>query len=291
MTAKKESASVEVVAPAATSKSKLLSAFADRYELDAVTVPDMLRKTAFPDAKSNAELMAMLTVANAYQLNPFVREIYAFVKDGRVMPVVSIDGWLRVINEHPQYDGMELNYAPDMVKVGNSKPCPEWIECVIYRKDRTRPTAVREYFEECYRSTPPWNQTPKRMLRHRAIIQAGRVAFGLSFIDPEDEVRIKAGVDIIDGVLAPDEERPGGNAAMARELLGATPTPSEPSEAPTGAAVAADEPSEDQSSDEDEELAALDAISVQPGAEEALEGEVVAEDEDGAEEGEQGTLA
>ena len=49
------------------------------------------------------------------------------------MPIVSIDGWLRIINENAQFDGME---SVDNVEGGP----PTTITCRMYRKDRARPT-------------------------------------------------------------------------------------------------------------------------------------------------------
>jgi hypothetical protein len=68
---------------------------------------------------------------------------------------------------------------------------PEWIECVIYRKDRSHPTKVREYMVECKRSTGPWQSHPRRMLRNKVIAQGGRVAFGfVGIYDPDEAERI-----------------------------------------------------------------------------------------------------
>ena len=60
---------------------------------------------------------------------------------------------------------------------------------VVYRKDRTHATKVTEYFAECFRPTEPWRQFPRRMLRHKAVKEAVRVAFGISGITDEDEAR------------------------------------------------------------------------------------------------------
>lgn len=215
-----------------TAKPSLLTTFGQRYNIEPSKVLVTLQKTAFPDAKSAEEFMSLLVVANEYGLNPFIRQIYAFSQNGKVVPVVSIDGWLHVINNHPQFDGMEFRYSDKRIKIGNSKPCPEWVEVTIYRKDRAHPTTVREEFDECYRNTAPWNTTPKRMLRHRAIIQAGRVAFGLSFVDPEDVARIASYDDPV--VAAPAESK---NAARIIAAAEAAQESSDASNAPETASV------------------------------------------------------
>lgn len=164
----------------------LVSKFADKYSVDPNKLMTTLKQTAFKQPKegaevSDAQMMALLVVADQYSLNPFTKEIYAFPdKFGGIVPVVSVDGWLRIINSHPAFDGMEF---VDEVHDGKLQS----ITCQIYRKDRSRPISVTEYMDECKRGTDPWNKWPARMLRHKAVIQAGRYAFGFAGIHDQDE--------------------------------------------------------------------------------------------------------
>ena len=59
--------------------------------------------------------------------------------------------------------------------------------CIIYRKDRSRPVKVTEFMDECKRGTGPWQSHPRRMLRHKAMIQCARLAFGYAGIYDQDE--------------------------------------------------------------------------------------------------------
>lgn len=149
-----------------------------------------LKQTAFKGDASDAQFTALMVVANQYGLNPWTREIYAFPdKQNGIVPVVGVDGWSRIINEHPQFDGLEFEMPED------GSECT----CVIYRKDRTHPIKVTEYKDECYRKpfqsksgyevTGPWQSHPKRMLRHKAMIQCARLAFGYTGIFDEDEAQ------------------------------------------------------------------------------------------------------
>jgi phage recombination protein Bet len=143
-----------------------------------------LKATAFRGDVSVEQMMALLVVAEQYHLNPFTKEIYAF-PDPRngIVPIVGVDGWLRMVNENANFDGMEFVDGPQ-----NDKGVPEWIECKIFRKDRQHAIAAREYFAECYRDKgPAWQSHPRRMLRHKALIQAARMAFGFVGIYEEDE--------------------------------------------------------------------------------------------------------
>lgn len=149
----------------------------------------VLARTIMPSANVQPEqITAFLMVAKEYKLNPITKEIYAFPgKGGGVQPIVSIDGWLKIINSHPQFDGMEFADTLD----GNGQLAA--VTCRIYRKDRKHPVEVTEYMAECKRGTDPWKQWPGRMLRHKATIQAARYAFGLSgIVDPDEAERIES---------------------------------------------------------------------------------------------------
>jgi hypothetical protein len=67
----------------------------------------------------------------------------------------------------------------------------EGCTCTIYRKDRAHPIRITEYMSECKRNVGPWQSHPKRMLRHKAMIQCARLAFGLvGAFDPDEAERI-----------------------------------------------------------------------------------------------------
>jgi hypothetical protein len=185
-------ASTETRAP----KAGLLRRIAARYGIDQDKMLETLKATAFrqrgkdnkpPPEITGEQMVALLTVAERYGLDPFVKQIYAFPNQaGGIEPIVPIDGWLKLINEHPQMLSLALTYGP--AEAGEP---PSWIECAIKRKDRPDPIVIREYMAECYRDTGPWKSHPARMLRHKAIIQCGRVAFALTGIyDPDEAERI-----------------------------------------------------------------------------------------------------
>ena len=138
---------------------------------------DTLKSTAFKGQVSDAQMTALLLVAGQYGLNPFTREIYAFPdRNSGIVPVVGVDGWSRIINQHPQFDGMDFEQ--------DAESCT----CIIYRKDRSHPIKVTEWMEECARKgVGPWQSHPKRMLRHKAMIQCARLAFGYTGIYDQDE--------------------------------------------------------------------------------------------------------
>lgn len=136
-----------------------------------------LKATVFKGNVSDAQMTALLIVANQYALNPWTKEIYAFPdKNNGIVPVVGVDGWSRIINGNPEFDGMDFEQ--------DDESCT----CKIYRKDRKHPVSVTEYMSECRRpNVGPWQSHPKRMLRHKAMIQCARLAFGFAGIYDQDE--------------------------------------------------------------------------------------------------------
>ena len=156
---------------------------AGKYGIDPEKMLTTLKATAFRGDVSTEQMMALLVVAEHHNLNPWTKEIYAFPdRNNGIVPVVGVDGWSRIINSNPQFDGMEFQDGP-----ANAKQVPEWIECTIHRKDRAHPVKVREYFDEVFRDVGPWKTHPRRMLRHKAMIQCARLAFGFGGIYDQDE--------------------------------------------------------------------------------------------------------
>lgn len=149
---------------------------------DGADLIETLKATAFrtkPDGPKvgDAQMTALLVIANQYGLNPWTKEIYAFPdKNNGIVPVVGVDGWARIINNHPAFDGMEFEQ--------DDAGCT----CIMFRKDRSHPVKIREYMVECNRpGVGPWQSHPWRMLRHKAMIQCARIAFGFGGIYDQDE--------------------------------------------------------------------------------------------------------
>lgn len=214
-----------VIEPAAVAPRpqapSLLAKIAARYSVDPSKMLSTLKQTAFKLREgevSNEQMMALLIVADQYRLNPFTREIYAFPdKNNGVVPVVGVDGWARIINEHPQFDGVEFVDGP-----AGKDGLPEWIEAIIYRKDREHATRAREYMVECKRGTQPWQSHPRRMLRHKAMIQCARIAFSFVGIYDEDEAQRIAEAQVIN---APSNDAVEALNAGIKQTIEHAPSP------------------------------------------------------------------
>jgi phage recombination protein Bet len=171
--------------PAARS---VITDMAQRFGMERTAFEATIKKTILPANTdvSNEQLVAFLVVAKEYNLSPFTKEIYAFPsRGGGIQPIVSIDGWLKIINSHPQFNGME--YEDDHTPEGKLLS----VTCRIFRKDRDHAIEVTEYMDECRRDTDTWKRWPARMLRHKATIQCARYAFGFSgIVDPDEAERL-----------------------------------------------------------------------------------------------------
>jgi len=188
--------------PTPIQPKSILLTMSDRYGMEPAAFEATVRATCMrPDKEgrvpSREEFAAFLLVAKEYNLNPITKEIYAFpAKGGGIVPIVSIDGWVNLVNSHGQCDGFDFEMEHD----GNNNLVS--CTCRIYRKDRTHPVVVTEYLSECIRGTDPWKMK-HRMLRHKAMIQAARYAFGFSGVYDEDEGRAIAEARDITPVRVP----------------------------------------------------------------------------------------
>jgi hypothetical protein len=111
--------------PTSTALATLSSKLADRFGMSGgdAEVVEILRNTAFKnkDGVSDAQVAALMVVANEYGLNPFTKEIYAYPDQYKgIVPVVGVDGWIRIINEHPQFDGLEFDFDPSSSPAGST---------------------------------------------------------------------------------------------------------------------------------------------------------------------------
>ena len=136
---------------------------------------DEVELKAWVDLQIDVPAKTILTVLRMMQslhLDPLLEEIgLAQYEDGQWHVFITIEGCAKLLNQHPQFNGLLFNQANTLIE-----GVPEWIECSIYRKDREVPTTVREYYIEVKGETAIWQKMPRRILRHRALQQCVRLA-------------------------------------------------------------------------------------------------------------------
>ena len=187
----------------------LTKVMAAKFDMEPAPFIKALKETAVPPNISDGQFAAFLIVAKEHDLNPLTREIFAFPSQGGIRPIVSIDGWMKLVNRHPNYNGMKT--TDNLDKDGNLIS----ITVQMFRKDRDHSIEVTEYMKECMRNNQVWKQWPARMLRHKAMIQAARIAFSFSGIEDQDE--FERG-DHAENVVVIDQEVKGAEA-MKQKLI------------------------------------------------------------------------
>jgi phage recombination protein Bet len=172
----------------------LIARLAGRFGVEPNRLLKCLTTQVFKQADgrqpSNEELMVLLLVCENFGLNPFNREIFAFRgKGGEIVPVVSLDGWAKIVRSQKDFNGVTFAFSNNTVKVpGCAQELPEFVECAMRLKGVDEPIVIQEFMVECFNDkSPVWRKWPRRMLRTRAFIQCARLAFSLTGLYDEGE--------------------------------------------------------------------------------------------------------
>jgi phage recombination protein Bet len=128
-----------------------------------------LRNTVAPGL-TDPEFMLFAEMCRATGLNPATKEIWAIKAGGRLQLMTGINGFLKIANSHPQFDGMEVTYEWDDKQLVSAT-------AKVYRKDRRFPSIATAYMAEYGKKTPIWAQMPSIMLSKCAKSLAIREAF------------------------------------------------------------------------------------------------------------------
>lgn len=146
----------------------------------------------------------LLTCKNLH-LNPLLKQIYGFESKGKVVTVISIEGWNEIANRHAQFDGFDyefpapqerqLTYNKTTYDGGYRKVTPvtvtrkvsEYIICRVYRKDRSHPISVTTFYDEASTGSEPWVTMPMQMLQNRALVNAIKKAFNVNAYAEDDK--------------------------------------------------------------------------------------------------------
>ena len=114
-------------------------------------------------------------ITQHYQIDPLLGDITIHYQNGRWVPHITMDGWMKIINQHPAFCGIDFQEAQELID-----GVPQWISCTIYRQDRVIPITVREYYLELKQESSLWLEIPRRLLRFRSMQQCARLALGIS---------------------------------------------------------------------------------------------------------------
>lgn len=154
-----------------------LAVIQDKYDDKEVikTIADTVCKGATP-----AQLRMFIEVCRSTGLSPWLKEIFYVPEKGLIM--AARDGYLRVANESPNFDGIETRVERD------AKNVPVKAVCTVWRKDRNHPTICEAYYSEYKKGTPVWTQYPSAMISKVAEVLALKRSFAINGCVTEEEI-------------------------------------------------------------------------------------------------------
>lgn len=171
--------------------AKVTDRLAEKFGLEPTFLREVVKSTISIAKKSgpvtDVELVGFMVACDQYGLNPFVNHIYAFVgRDGKVHPLVGVDGWLDIMHRQKTFGGIRFEFDfPN----GDKSKVPISCTAIMNRTDLPEPIVIEEFLSECKRSTNPWTQMPRRMIRNASIKQSVRIGFGLASIYDTDDAK------------------------------------------------------------------------------------------------------
>ena len=128
---------------------------------------------------NDSQFRMFVEVCRATGLNPLLKEIW-FVPGVGVM--AGRDGYLRVANEHPQFDGMETKVERD------NNGIPIKATCSVWRKDRAHPITCEAFYNEYKKSSSVWQTYKSAMIAKVAEVLALKRSFSINGVVSEEEI-------------------------------------------------------------------------------------------------------
>lgn len=200
------------------------------------------------DAKNVSQMDVFTFLVNCKQLNlnPLAKQIYGFVSKGKVVNIISIEGFTEIANRNPNYDGVDFELGPLVEKeltyskndyfngqrttklVTVKRKVADWIKCIIYRKDRNHPVSVTTFFDESNTGTEPWATKPMQMLQNRAFANSVKKAFSINgYLEKEEFMDdVPYPVFVESGNVPPAPVLPCKPDAVEAEFVESTEPPS-----------------------------------------------------------------
>jgi phage recombination protein Bet len=164
---------------------------------------NVIKNTLAKDA-NEGEFEMFMHLAKTYQLDPFQKEIFFWKYKGDTTIMTSRDGYLKIANRHPEYDGMDSGviYPGDKFKkekdgvkhqlnVENMNKKPIAGYAVVYRNDRKQPTIVVVPFSDYQKGSKVWKNYPTAMIQKVAESMALKRAFSVSGLVSKEEMDIE----------------------------------------------------------------------------------------------------
>lgn len=161
---------------------------------------ETLKNTVARDANEH-EFKMFISLARRYGLDPFNKEIFFFKVNGKPQIITSRDGYLKIADRHPEYDGLVSDVVKENDKFrrridgidheyGTQRGDIIGAYALVYRKDRKYPVYVFAPFNEYDANTRVWRQYPSAMILKCAESMALKRAFTVSGLVSREEMKI-----------------------------------------------------------------------------------------------------
>lgn len=160
------------------------------------------------------EFETFMYLCEQYGLDPIKKEIW-FIKYGSATPIIqtSRDGYLKIANTHPQFDGLEsdvvyqgdtllkrqngsilISYADEHMKFEKGKLRGAF--CNVFRKDRSIAVSIFVSIQDYAKDgSTIWKQYPNAMILKVAESMALKRAFAISGLVTKEEIEDDGEVD------------------------------------------------------------------------------------------------
>lgn len=174
-------------------------------ETNQINFDTNLVRALIPEANEN-DLKLFMYLCREYNLDPLKKEIYLIRCGGKYVPITSRDGYLKIANLNPFFDGIESDvvYQGDkLIKRENGSLGIEYGDahlifdksklsgafCSVFRKDRAKATTIFVSIKDYYKKNAPiWEQYTNAMILKVAEAMALKRAFAISGLVTKEEI-------------------------------------------------------------------------------------------------------
>lgn len=143
--------------------------------IDEPTMLERIEKARWTSEVAKVDRPILAALAVQYGLDPIMGELIIYENK----PYVTFNGWLRKIQEHPQFAGIEDRPMTKEERDAYGFTAPTCWIAKIHRHDWKVPAVGTGTADAAnpYRNNPVERKFPQAFARKRAIIQAGKVGF------------------------------------------------------------------------------------------------------------------
>jgi hypothetical protein len=152
---------------------------------------------------SEFNFLSFIQICKTYNLDPRLRQIYAWEQGEKLVIHMAIDGWYELANRNQAFNGIESGIIYEGDKWTQTQGTYEHIAgpnflnsskikgafAVVYRRDRSIPVIKTAPLEDYFRKdSPAWSKYKTAMIEKVAIGRAIKASFSISGIYTDDEV-------------------------------------------------------------------------------------------------------